>query len=65
MSLSVIVAPDVLAAAATDVAGLGSSLGEAHWAATASTTVVVAAAEDEVSAAPAELFSGYGREFRR
>jgi hypothetical protein len=64
VSSSVTVAPDVLACAATDVAGVGSSLAEANAAATAKTTAVVAAAWDEVSAAIALLFSGYGQEFQ-
>ena len=60
----VITVPDTLAAAAADVAGIGSSLSEANSAAAAPTTAVVAAAEDEVSAAISALFSGYGKEFQ-
>ena len=59
----VIAIPELLAAAATDVAGIESSLQAAHAAATAQTTSLVAAAEDEVSAAIASLFSGYGQQF--
>lgn len=60
----VIAAPDTLAAAAADVAGIGSSLGEANGAAAVSTTRVIAAAGDEVSAAIASLFSSHGRVFQ-
>ena len=59
----VIAAPDMLAASAADVAGIGSSLSEANTAAAASTTRVIAAAEDEVSAAIASLFSGHAQAF--
>jgi hypothetical protein len=60
----VIAAPDLLAAAATDVAGIGSLLTAAHAAATRPTTAVIAAAEDEVSAAIASLFSGHAQQFQ-
>ena len=60
----VIAAPDMLAAAATDLAGIGSSLSEANTAAAASTTRVIAAAADEVSAAIASLFSSHGTAFQ-
>ena len=51
----VITVPDTLAAAAADLAGIGSSLNEANSAAAAQTTGLIAAAEDEVSAAIASL----------
>jgi hypothetical protein len=51
----VITAPESLAAAAADVAGIGSSLSVAHAVAAAQTTTAAAAAEDEVSAAIASL----------
>ena len=59
-----IAAPDMLAGSAADVAGIGSSLSEANAAAAASTTRVIAAARDEVSAAIASLFSGHGQQFQ-
>jgi hypothetical protein len=62
MSL-LIAAPDTLAGAAADVASLGSSLRAAHDAAAGSTTSIVTAAEDEVSAAIARLFSAHGQWF--
>ena len=60
----VIAAPEMLAAAAADVAGIGSSLSEANAAAATQTTGVLAAAEDEVSAAIAALFSTHGQGFQ-
>ena len=59
----VIAAPELLAATAADVAGIGSSLSAAHAAAAASTTHA-AAAEDEVSAAIASLFSSHAQDFQ-
>ena len=61
----VIVAPESLAATASDVAGIGSRLGEAHAAAAGPTTAVLAAAEDEVSAQIATLFSEHGLGFQQ
>ncbi|WP_142222683.1 PE family protein, partial [Mycobacterium tuberculosis] len=55
MSL-VIVTPETVAAAALDVARIGSSIGAANAAAAGSTTSVLAAGADEVSAAIATLF---------
>ena len=46
------------------MAGIGSSLSAANATAAASTTAVIAAAEDEVSAAIASLFSGHGQQFQ-
>ena len=60
----VIAAPEILAAAAADVAGIGSSLSAAHVLAAAPTTHVVAAAGDEVSAAIASLFSGHAQAYQ-
>ena len=60
----VIAAPEMLAAAAVDVAGIGSSLSEANALAAASTTRVITAAEDEVSAAIAAVFSAHGHGFQ-
>jgi triacylglycerol lipase len=60
----VIAAPEMLAAAAADVAGIGSSLSEANAAAATRTTGVLAAAEDEVSAAVAAVFSAHGQGFQ-
>ena len=59
----VIAAPEFVTAAATDLANIGSTLNAAN-AAASSTTGVLAAAEDEVSAAIAALFSSHGRGFQ-
>jgi hypothetical protein len=63
MSL-VIAAPELMTSAATDLASIGSTLNAAHAAAAAPTTGIVAAAEDEVSAAITELFSAHGQGFQ-
>jgi hypothetical protein len=60
----VIAAPDMLGAAASDVAGISSSLSEANAAAAASTTKVIAAGCDEMSAAFASLFSSHAKAFQ-
>ncbi len=54
----VVTIPEALAAVATDLAGIGSTIGTANAAAAVPTTTVLAAAADEVSAAMAALFSG-------
>jgi hypothetical protein len=56
--------PDLIQAAAQDLAGIRSSLAEATAGATAPTTGVVAAAQDEVSVALASLFGNVGRDFQ-
>ena len=58
------VAPEFVEAAAHDLAGIGSSLGEATHFAAASTTSIAAAGADEVSAAIAALFGSHGQEFQ-
>src|ERR1700722_15190406 len=60
----VIAIPELLAAAGSDVAGIGSSLTAANSAATARTTAVVAAAEDEVSAGVASFFFCSAQQFQ-
>jgi hypothetical protein len=56
--------PEGLGTAATDLAGLGSTISSANAAAAARTTGVLAAAEDEVSAAIAAVFSAHGQGFQ-
>ncbi len=56
--------PEAIAAAATDVAAVGSTVDAAHMAAAASTVAVVPAAADEVSAGIANLFSGFAKEYQ-
>lgn len=53
--------PDMLASAATDVEGIGSSLTAATAAAAPPTTAVAAAGADEVSSAIAALFSSHAQ----
>ncbi|BBX98767.1 PE-PPE domain-containing protein [Mycobacterium lacus] len=55
----VIAVPELLAAAAADVDGIGSAISAASAAAAGPTAGVLAAAADEVSAAAAALFSAY------
>ncbi|OBA70624.1 hypothetical protein A5641_12320 [Mycobacterium sp. 1554424.7] len=59
-----LVAPGIVEAAASDLAGLGSTISEAQTAAAASTTAIAPAAADEVSAAIAAQFSAYSHEFQ-
>jgi hypothetical protein len=59
-----LVEPQFVAGAAADVANIGSQIGEARAAAAGSTTGLVAAAEDEVSAATASLFGAYGQQYQ-
>lgn len=59
----VVTAPELVTAAAANLAGIGSALGEATAAAAGPTTGVAAAAADEVSVAISRLFGAYGQEF--
>ena len=61
---SMLVEPQFVASTAADVANIGSALNEAKAAAAGPTTGLVAAAEDEVSAAVASLFGGYGQHYQ-
>src|ERR1700755_1088856 len=54
----------VLDSAALDLAGISAALTQAHTAAAGPTSAVAAAAEDEVSAAIAALFSSHGQQFQ-
>jgi hypothetical protein len=56
----VVAAPQELATAAADLAGIGSTLGAANAAAVAPTTGVLASAADQVSAQVAALLSEHG-----
>ncbi|OBK46180.1 PE family protein [Mycobacterium sp. 1081908.1] len=60
----VIAEPELVTAAADDLAGIRSSLAEATATAAAPTTGVTTAAADEVSAAISEVFRRVGREFQ-
>jgi PE family len=60
----VIAAPELVEAAAQNLAGIRSSLGQVTAAAAGPTTGVLAAGADEVSAAIAQLFGTYGQDFQ-
>lgn len=59
----VITSPEMMAAAAADVAAIGSTVNAAHLAAAAPTVAVLPAAADEVSASVAQFFSGVAQEY--
>ena len=61
---SLIAAPELFTAAATDVANIGSTLNAAHLAAAPPTLAVVPAAADEVSASIAHLFSQHAQGYQ-
>jgi hypothetical protein len=61
---SVTAAPELITAAAMDLANMRSAVTTANAAAAAPITGVIAAAADEVSAAIASLFSGHGQQFQ-
>ncbi len=56
--------PELVTAAAADLAGIGSTIEGANAAAAGPTTNLLAAAEDEVSTAIAALFGTHAREFQ-
>jgi PE family len=60
----VTVATGAVSEAAKTLEGIGSGLSSARTAAAAPTAGIAAAAQDEVSAAIAKLFSGFGQEFQ-
>jgi PE family len=60
----VMAAPEMMAAAATDVAAVGSTLSAAHLAAAAPTVAVIPAAADEVSASIAHMFSRHAQDYQ-
>jgi hypothetical protein len=59
-----VAAPELMASAATDLSSIGSAVTSANAAAAAPTTKLLAAAEDEVSAAVTSLFSSHGNAFQ-
>ncbi|MBW0019585.1 MAG: PE-PPE domain-containing protein [Mycobacterium sp.] len=61
---NLITTPEMLATAATDIDGIRSAITTASSTAAGPTTGVLAAAEDEVSTAIAELFGSYGQEYQ-
>ena len=61
---SVIAAPELMAAAATDLAAIGSTLSAAHVAAAAPTVAAMPAAADEVSAGIAHVCSVAAKDYQ-
>ncbi|WP_139825322.1 PE family protein, partial [Mycobacterium conspicuum] len=61
---TVIAAPEMMAAAASELARLGSAIDAATAAASAPTTGVLAAGADEVSAAVTALFHAHARDYQ-
>jgi hypothetical protein len=61
---SMIAQPELIATAAANAAQIGSTIDEARAAAAGSTTSVMAAAQDEVSAITAEFFGSFGQEYQ-
>jgi PE family len=60
----VVTAPEMVTDAADNLAGIGSTLGQATAAAARPTTGIATAAADEVSVAISRLFGSYGQEFQ-
>ncbi|MGB9302905.1 MAG: PE family protein, partial [Mycobacterium sp.] len=60
----VVAAPDSLASAAAELAGIGSQISQASAAAAAPTSGLLAAAGDEVSAAIAAVFAEHGQAYQ-
>jgi PE-PPE domain/PE family len=61
---SLLMQPQLVETAAADLAEIRSEISEAKAAAAGPTTGVVAAAQDEVSAAAAKLFGGYAQDYQ-
>ena len=64
MMANVIVAPEAITTAASDLATIGSDLNADHTSAAIRTTALIPAAADEVSASIAQVFSHYGGGFQ-
>jgi hypothetical protein len=62
---AVIADPEMMTAAAADLAAIGDTLNAAHLTAAVPTVAVLPAAADEVSTSIAHLFSGYGQEYQK
>jgi hypothetical protein len=60
----VIAAPEFVSAAASDLANIGSAIGQANAAAALPTSGVLAAGADEVSAAVASLFGAHAQAYQ-
>jgi PE family len=64
MSSFVIIGPEALAAASTDLTDIGSAIRAAATAASPSTTQLLPAAADEVSAPIAALFGTHAQQYQ-
>ena len=64
MTSYTVATPELLTSAAAELGHVGSRIGAASTTAAGQTTAVVAAAQDEVSAAIANLFGRYGGEYQ-
>ncbi|WP_139822212.1 PE family protein, partial [Mycobacterium lacus] len=64
MSVLLTAAPDIMASAATGLANIGSAINAANFTAATPTTNLLAAAEDEVSAAVAALFASHAQAYQ-
>ncbi|MGB9305867.1 MAG: PE family protein, partial [Mycobacterium sp.] len=64
MSSFVLISPEILTMASADLSTIGSAIRSANAAAAGSTTSVVAAAQDEVSAAISQAFGRYAQEYQ-
>src|SRR5271166_5993628 len=62
--MSVVIAPEFVAAAASNLANIGSTINTANAAAAAPTSEIVAAGEDEVSQAVAGLFAAHAQAYQ-
>ena len=60
----VLAAPELMTAAATDLAAIGSAVDAVHLAAAAPTTGLIPAAADEVSTGIAALFSTHAQDYQ-
>jgi triacylglycerol lipase len=60
----VVALPEMMSAASTEVASIGSAVATANQGVASATTGVLAAAQDEVSAAIAALFSAHGQGYQ-
>jgi PE family len=65
MDMSYVTAdPELMTAAASDLASIGSNVSAAHMVAAARTVAVIPAAADEVSAGIAQLFSQHAQDYQ-
>ena len=61
---NVVAAPEILVSAAADIEQIGSAIGAANAAAAGPTSDLLAAAQDDISAAVAKVFGQYGADYQ-